>query len=157
MTPTSQPTPRPVDADHGRIETRRGRVVTDVAWLAERHGFPGLRALGEVTATREEATGHATTRRRLFALSRPMTADILLTTVRSHWGIENQLHWVMDAVFDEDRSRARTDNAPLNLAVLRRIALNLAKANPAKGSIRAKIKRAGWDNAFLTALMLQMR
>lgn len=146
-----------LNGDHGRIETRRGRVVADVAWLAERHGFPGLQALGEVIATREDATGYATTHRRLFALSRPMTADMLLATVRSHWGIENRLHWVMDVVFDEDRSRARTDNAPLNLAVLRRIALNLAKANPAKGSVRGKIKRAGWDSAFLAALMLQMR
>lgn len=59
--------------------------------------------------------------------------------------------------FDEDRSRARADNAPLNLAILRRLALNLAKTNPAKGSMRGKLKRAGWDNAFLAALMLQMR
>jgi predicted transposase YbfD/YdcC len=145
------------DADHGRIETRRARIVTDVAWLAERHGFPGLRALGEIVATREDKTGRTATRRRLFALSQPISAEALLEMVRSHWGIENQLHWVMDVIFDEDRSRARTDNAPLNLAVLRRIALNLAKTNPAKGSIRGKLKRAGWDNSFLAALMLQMR
>ena len=116
-----------------------------------------MQALAEVTASREDATGQITTRRRLFVLSRPVTADALLATVRSHWCIENQLHWVMDVVFDEDRSRARTDNAPLNLAVLRRIALNLAKANTSKGSVRGKIKRAGWDNAFLAALILQMR
>ena len=146
-----------LDADHGRIETRCARVVADVAWLAERYSFPGLQALAEVTASREDATGQITIRRRLFVLSRPVTADALLATVRSHWGIENQLHWVMDVVFDEDRSRARTDNAPLNLAVLRRIALNLAKANTSKGSVRGKIKRAGWDNAFLAALILQMR
>lgn len=84
-------------------------------------------------------------------------ASALLSAVRSHWGIENQLHWVMDVIFNEDHSRARADNAPLNLAVLRRIALNLAKANPAKTSIRGKLKRAGWDNSFLAALMLQMR
>jgi predicted transposase YbfD/YdcC len=146
-----------LDADHGRIETRCARVVADMAWLAERYSFPGLQALAEVTASREDATGQITIRRRLFVLSRPVTADALLATVRSHWGIENQLHWVMDVVFDEDRSRARTDNAPLNLAVLRRIALNLAKANTSKGSVRGKIKRAGWDNAFLAALILQMR
>jgi predicted transposase YbfD/YdcC len=128
-----------VDADHGRIETRRARVVGDVAWLAERHGFPGLRGLGEIVATRESKTGRTAKRRRLFALSRPLDAAALLTAVRSHWGIENQLHWVMDVVFDEDRSRARADNAPLNLAVLRRLAFNLAKANPQKGSIRGKL------------------
>lgn len=146
-----------VDADHGRLETRRARVVTDVAWLAERYSFPGLRGLGEIAATREDKAGRIATSRRLFALSQPLRADALLATVRSHWSVENQLHWVMDATFDEDRSRARSDNAPLNLAVLRRIALNLAKTNPAKGSIRGKLKRAGWDNAFLAALMLQMR
>lgn len=146
-----------IDADHGRIETRRARVVTDVAWLAQRYNFPGLRALGEIVATRENKSGRSATRRRLFALSQPIDASALLSAVRSHWGIENQLHWVMDVIFNEDHSRARADNAPLNLAVLRRIALNLAKANPTKTSIRGKLKRAGWDNAFLAALMLQMR
>lgn len=150
-------TAQTVDADHGRIETRRARVVSDVAWLAERYSFPGLQALGEVTATREDGSGRTTTRRRLFALSRPMTGQDLLATVRSHWAIENQSHWILDVVFDEDHSRARTDNAPLNLAVLRRLALNLAKANQTRGSIRGKLKRAGWDNSFLAALILQMR
>ncbi len=86
-----------------------------------------------------------------------MTADALLDLARAHQGIENQLHWVMDVVFDEDRCRARADNAPLNLAILRRIALNLAKANPEKGSIRGKLERAAWDDVFLARLILQMR
>lgn len=146
-----------VDADHGRIETRRARVVTEVAWLAERHAFPGLRALGEIVATREEPGGPCVTRRRLFALSRPLAAAELLAIVRGHWGIENQLHWVLDVIFDEDHSRARADNAPLNLAVLRRLALNIAKTSPAKGSIRGKLKRAAWDHRFLATLLAQMR
>jgi predicted transposase YbfD/YdcC len=146
-----------IDADHGRIETRRARVVLDVAWLAERYGFPGLRGLGEILATRESKTGRITRSRCLFALSAPIGAAALLATVRSHWSIENQLHWVMDVVFNEDRSRSRADNAPLNLAMLRRIAFNLVKANTQKGSVRGKLKRAGWDNSFLAALILQMR
>ena len=66
--------------------------------------------------------------------------------MRSHWGVENQLHWVLDAVFGEDQSRARTGHAPENLATLRRWALPLLKTNTHKPkcSIKAKIKAAGW-------------
>lgn len=71
-----------------------------------------------------------------------MRAPQALAAIRAHWAIENQLHWVPDVVFKEDRWRARRDNAPLNLAVLRRIALNLTRANTEKGSIRGKIKHA---------------
>jgi predicted transposase YbfD/YdcC len=145
-----------VDADHGRIETRRARVIHDVAWLAERYAFPGLTALAEIVATREER-GHATTSRRLYILSQPLSAAQALAVIRAHWSIENQLHWVLDVVFDEDRARARADHAPLNLAVLRRLALNMARTHPATGSMRGKIKRAGWDNSFLASLLIQMR
>jgi predicted transposase YbfD/YdcC len=73
--------------------------------------------------------------------------------VRGHWHIENRLHWVLDVVMDEDQSRARMDHAPENLARLRRFALNLLRANPDKGSTRGKIKRAGWDDAFLLKIL----
>lgn len=145
------------DADHGRIETRRLRLIFDVAWLAERYSFPGLAGLADLVATREEANGEIAVSRRLYLLSRKMPAAEALAAIRSHWTIENQLHWVLDVVFDEDRSRARSDNAPLNLAVLRRIALNIIRSNHEKGSVRGKIKRAGWDNDFLAALLAQMR
>ena len=72
----------------------------------------------------------------------------LLHIVRSHWGIENQLHWVLDVVFNEDRNRTRKDNAPENLAILRKLALNLVRSHPAATSLRQKIKRAGWDDAL---------
>ena len=67
--------------------------------------------------------------------------------------IENRLHWVLDVVMDEDRSRARKGHAPENLARLRRFALDLLRVNPDKGSIRGKIKRAGWDDAFLLTIL----
>ena len=84
------------------------------------------------------------------------------TVVRSHWGIENQLHWVLDVIMDEDQARNRKDHGPQNLALLRKLALNLAKLEPSKGSMRGKLKRAGWDNAFLAQILtlfanLQMR
>jgi predicted transposase YbfD/YdcC len=73
--------------------------------------------------------------------------------VRAHWQIENRLHWVLDVVLDEDLARARQDHAPENLARLRRFALNLLRANQHQGSTRGKIKRAGWDDAFLLKLL----
>jgi predicted transposase YbfD/YdcC len=73
--------------------------------------------------------------------------------VRAHWQIENRLHWVLDVVMDEDQSRARKGHAPENLARLRRFALNLLRANSDKGSTRGKIKRAGWDDAFLLRIL----
>jgi predicted transposase YbfD/YdcC len=140
------------DGDHGRIETRRAEIVHDVAWLAETHGFPGLKAIGKVTATREQ-DGRAATATRYYLLSRRLTAARFLEVVRTHWQIENCLHWVLDVVLDEDRARARKDHAPENLARLRRFALNVLRANRNQGSTRGKIKRAGWDDAFLLSLL----
>ena len=74
----------------------------------------------------------------------------LLGIVRQRWGKENTLHWTLDVVLDEDLARSRKDNAPANLAVLRRLALNIARVHPnSKASMRAKLKRAGWDEEFL--------
>jgi predicted transposase YbfD/YdcC len=140
------------DGDHGRIETRRAVVVHDVAWLAEAHAFPGLSAVGKVTATREQ-DGQTTTATRYYLLSRPLAAAHFLAVVRAHWQIENCLHWVLDVVLDEDLARARKDHAPENLARLRRFALNVLRLNHAHGSIRGKIKRAGWDDNFLLSLL----
>jgi len=141
-----------VDGDHGRIETRRARVAHDVAWLVERHGFPRLAAVAEITATCE-IDGKTTSATRTYVLSTKLAAARLAEVVRSHWHIENRLHWVLDVVMDEDGSRARKDHGPENLARLRRFALNLLRANPDKGSTRGKIKRAGWDDAFLLQIL----
>ena len=70
--------------------------------------------------------------------------------IRGYWGIENSLHWVLDVTMKEDRTRNRKDNGSENLALLRRFALNLARLELSKGSMKGKLKRAGWDNQFLT-------
>jgi predicted transposase YbfD/YdcC len=140
------------DGDHGRIEIRRAEIVHNPAWLAEAHGFPGLKAVGKVTATREQGA-RATTATRYYLLSRRLTAARFLEVVRTHWQIENCLHWVLDVVLDEDQARARKDHAPENLARLRRFALNVLRANRNQGSTRGKIKRAGWDDAYLLNLL----
>jgi hypothetical protein len=69
--------------------------------------------------------------------------------VRTHWSIENRLHWVPDVIMNEDQTRNRKDQGPNNLALLCKLALNLAKLEPSKGSMRGKLKRAGWDYEFL--------
>ena len=75
-------------------------------------------------------------------------------SVRSHWGIENQLHWVLDVAFNEDACRVRKDHAPENLAVVRHVALNLLRQDTqTNGGIKAKRLKAGWDNDYLAALL----
>jgi len=141
-----------VDADHGRIETRTATVIHDVAWLQERHGWPGLNAIVIIDASRErrDRTEHET---RFFITSLTLPADQLGPIVRSHWAIENSLHWVMDMVFRDDECRLRTDNAPANFTTIKHMALNLIRRAPGKDSIRIRRKIAAWDDDFLASLI----
>ena len=141
-----------VDGDHGRIETRAATVSTDIGWLQETHHWPGLAAIGKVQRSRETADKTAT-ETAYYLLSAPLSPERLGTAARSHWGVENSLHWRLDVVMNEDQDRTRKDNAPYNLAVLRHMAMNLLQKDTAKGSLRGKFKRAGWDDAYLTHLL----
>jgi predicted transposase YbfD/YdcC len=95
---------------------------------------------------------------RYFLLSRAYTPAEFLRIARDHWTIENGLHWTLDVVLDEDLARNRKDYAPQNLAVLRRMVLNVAKAHPdTKTSLNLKLMRAGWDENFLFDLIRHMR
>ena len=143
-----------VDADHGRIETRTAMVSTDIDWLQDDHDWPGLAAIGKVTRSRETA-GKTTTETAYYLLSTALPAERFNEVVRSHWGVENRLHWRLDVVMNEDHDRARLGNGPQNLAVLRHLAMNIMQKDPAKGSLRGKLKRAGWDNAYLATLLTQ--
>ena len=141
------------DAGHGREETRTA-IVTPVKDMAEKHNFPGLKAVARITSKR----GSDTAVQRYFLLTQRPTPAQLLRIVRQHWGIENVLHWTLDVVLDEDQARSRKDHAPENLAVLRRLALNIARAHPdTKTSLRGKLKRAAWDDGFLVDMLLNMR
>src|SRR5215216_535065 len=143
-------------ASHGREEWREA-VVAPAAALADKHAFPGLQAVGRITSYRRCKDEPAEAAVRYFVLSRQLSAERLLATVREHWGIENRLHWVLDVVFNEDGARNRKDHGPENLAILRKLALNLLRSNPDKASIRRKVKRAGWEDAFLLSLLRHMR
>jgi len=141
------------DKGHGRKETRTA-IVASVKDMAEKHDFPGLTAVARITSKR----GRDKTVQRYFLLTRRYTPAELLHIVRQHWGIENILHWTLDVVLDEDQMRSRKDHAPANLAVLRRLALNIARAHPdTKTSLRGKLKRAAWDDSFLVDMLLNMR
>src|SRR6266700_5592086 len=141
-----------VDADHGRIETRTATVSTEIAWLIKEHQWPGLAAVGKVERIREIA-GKTTSETAYYLLSAVLTPERFNAVVRSHWGVENRLHWRLDVVMNEDQDRSRLGNGPHNLAVLRHMALNVMQKDSEKGSLRGKIKRAGWDEAYLARLL----
>jgi predicted transposase YbfD/YdcC len=151
----AMPSHTTVDADHGRIETRTSTVSTEIGWLQEDHQWPGLTAIGKVTRIRETAT-KTTTETAYYLLSAPLSAERLGAVVRSHWGVENRLHWVLDVVMNEDQARNRLDNGPKNLAILRHMALNLMRKENSKGSLRGKFKRAAWRDDFLAKLIAQI-
>ena len=99
-----------VDGDHGRIETRKYTVIHDVDWLQERHNWPGLKGVVMVESTRE--TGDKIEREtRFYITSLTLTAEQLGPIVRSHWSIENSLHWGMDMTFRDDECRVRQGKA----------------------------------------------
>jgi predicted transposase YbfD/YdcC len=146
------------DTCHGRIETRIGMVSTDVDWLQARYRWPGLRALGRVIRMRQTtAKGvlQKSTENAYYMLSAPLTPERLGHVVRSHWGVENRLHWVLNAVMNEDQVRSCRDNSPYNLAILRHLALNLMHKDRSKVSLRGKFNLAAWRDDFLVKLLAQ--
>lgn len=111
------------DKGHGRIEKREYRLLTDISWLEQKEEWRGLKALGMVKSTVTEK-GETREFTRYFITSLTNIEEFAYS-VRKHWSIENQLHWCLDVIFREDASRARKDHSPLNLNVIRKIALNL--------------------------------
>jgi predicted transposase YbfD/YdcC len=94
-----------------------------------------------------------TTETAYFLLSTDLSPTRLNEVARSHWGVENSLHWRLDVTMNEDQDRTRLGNSPHNLAVLRHMALNAMQTEGSKGSLRSKFKRAGWNEAYLTRLL----
>jgi predicted transposase YbfD/YdcC len=147
-----------VDGDHGRIETRTTTVIHDVAWLQDRHDWPGLKAVVIVDSIRElpgssPGTDKVERETRFYITSLVLLANLLGPVVRSHWAVENSLHWVMDMVFRDDECRIRTDHAPANFTTIKHIAHNLIRQAPGRDSLRLRRKVAAWDDDFLASLL----
>jgi predicted transposase YbfD/YdcC len=142
-----------IEKGHGRIETRRYWQTTDIDWFEDKKLWPGLVSFGMVESIRE-AKGEVKVTRRYYLSSLPLDAMKLGRAVRDHWGVENNLHWRLDVYFGEDLSRGRTKNAAQNLALLRRLALNLfRKEETRKVSVKKKRFLAAADNQYLEKIL----
>ncbi len=141
---------------HGRIETRTVRVISEMEWFRKEHpNWPHLKNIIAITEKRE-LTDKTTEGTRYFITSlHTSTPKELGNIARAHWGIENNLHWVLDQAFDEDSQRNRVGNSAANFAIIRHIALNLLKSEKTcKVGMKTKRLNAGWDNEYLLKVIL---
>jgi predicted transposase YbfD/YdcC len=141
-----------IDGDHGRLETRTTTVIHDVKWLQHRHAWPALKAVVVVESERE-IHGKIERETRYYITSLIMQAHLMGPVVRSHWAIENSLHWVMDMMFRDDECRVRTNHAPASFTTIKHMALNLLRRAETKQSMRGRRKAASWDDEFLASLV----
>jgi predicted transposase YbfD/YdcC len=139
---------------HDRFERRR---VSIVAAPRETTNLPGLAAFGRIESERRKAGGKTETFVYYAALSKRLTPRKLMEVIREHWGVENNLHWPLDVVFDEDDARTRKNHAPQNLSFIRRMALDILNAHPDKRSLARKMKLAAWSKEFFFELFTHMR
>jgi predicted transposase YbfD/YdcC len=146
------------DGDHGRIELRRHMVSHEVDWLTTARRFPGeprfpgWRAIAVVEAE-VERNGTTSLESRFYLSSLPLDAKLFAHAVRSHWHVENRLHWVLDVVFHEDLNRLRSGAGPQNMATIRHMAMNLLRSPGDKHSLKVRRKSAAWDTDYLEALL----
>lgn len=142
-----------VDKGHGRIEIREYYHTDEIAWSARIKDFPGARSFGMVRSTRIIGEKR-TTETRYYISSLAMNAQQFGHAVRTHWSVENNLHWTLDMTFREDDSRMRTGYSAENFAMMRRIALSLVKRDThSKRSLKRRRKICGYDNTYLERLL----
>lgn len=144
-----------LDGNHGRIETRNYSVISDLSMIQKAGTWPGLQSIIMVNSESvEKITGEITTSTRYYVSSLPADARNASHAIRSHWGIENELHWVMDVVFDEDRSRKRNRNAVINFSLLNKIALMTLKKDVSLNvGMKSKRRNAMMDSDYLSHLL----
>ena len=141
------------DSGHDRTQRRRASVI---ARPADAPAFPGLSAVGRIEVERQ-ANGKLSNTVHYVVLSKRLTPKRMLEVTRTHWSVENQLHWRLDVVFNEDDARTRKNYGPQNLAVLRRIAIDILRAHPDNRSIGRKMKLAAWKKEFFFDLFAHLQ
>jgi predicted transposase YbfD/YdcC len=154
-------TAQTLDKAHGRLEIRTHKLSSLVDWIGSDRPFPGAKrfpnlAVIAMVERRTEKKDNTSLERSYYISSRALTADAFADAVRSHWGIENRVHWVLDVTFGEDLSRLRVGNGAHNMAVVRHFALNLVRQAKDKRAIKRRRKVASWNPAYLLE-MLQLR
>ncbi len=141
-------------SEHGRLEVRRIWASQKLDWFEDLPKWKGLRSIIMIERERTVGAEKTSTERHYYWSSHVLDAKIFAAMIREHWGIENTLHWCLDVGFREDESRIRTDHAPENIALLRKIAMNLAKSERSnKRGIQAKRKLAAWHEPYLIKLL----
>ncbi len=146
-----------VEKGHGRIETRTYAASANVDWILSDKSYPGQPRFAHIkTIVRvEERVEHAdksTLDTRYFISSASLDIERFAKAVRGHWGVES-MHWLLDVEFKDDLSRYRSRHGAKNMAVVRRFALGLVRANKTKGSVKTRRKAAGWDPRFLLQIL----
>jgi predicted transposase YbfD/YdcC len=143
-----------IDYGHGRIETRKCSVIFDLSLVEKTSLWKSLNSIIKIESTRIfKATGKTQTETRYYISSLVGDAEKSATAIRSHWGIENKVHWTLDVAFNEDHSRKRAGNAAHNFTIINRIALNILKKDDTKIGIRGKRLGAGWSGEFIFKLL----
>ena len=146
-----------LEKGHGRIETRIYTASRNVDWIVSERSYPGqprfktIKTILKVHA-RTEYRDRCSFETRFYISSAPLDIERLAPAARGHWGVES-MHWLLDVEFKDDLSRYRSGHGAKNMAVVRRFALNLVRANKAKGSIKTRRKRAGWSPKFLMEIL----
>lgn len=151
-----------VGKEHGRLEIRTHTVSPTVDWIAAQRCYPGAPRFPKLATiamveSRIERGDKIESERRSYICSRRLSATAFADAVRSHWAIENNLHWTLDVTFREDQSRLRAGHGAHNMAVIRHFALNLVRMVPDKRSIKRRRKRASWDAEYLLQILGPIR
>lgn len=146
-----------LEKGHGRIETRIYKASSTVDWIKSEKSYPGQPRFNHINTivkveNRTEFKDHCTRDMRLYISSAPLDIDRLAKGVRGHWGVES-MHWLLDVEFKDDLSRYRSRFGAKNMAVVRRFALGLVRANKSKGSVKTRRKSASWNPEFLLKLL----
>jgi predicted transposase YbfD/YdcC len=142
-----------LDKGHGRVEVRCYWQTEKLEWFADKGAWEGLKSVGMVEA-RRTVGGKESVERRYYLSSLKNDVEKFARAVRGHWGVENQLHWVLDVIFGEDQNRARTGYAAENLALTRRMAINLLRQDKTcKRGIKGKLLRAALNPDYLKSIL----